>query len=83
MRSFLTFLSAFVVIFMMYSLFIITLTENNSDHFPNTYAGKIISPLKIKMSIEQIDSISAFENYKFTAANYYRDNFIKNKSGKD
>ena len=78
MRSFLTFLSAFVVIFIMYSLFFITLTERNSDHVPNIYSGENISPLKIKMSIEQIDSLTAFENYKFTAANYYKDNISKN-----
>ena len=83
MRSFLTFLSAFVVIFMMYSLFFITLTERNSDHVPNTYSGKNISPLKIKMSIEQIDSLTAFENYKFTIANNYRDNVVKNSNSKD
>jgi hypothetical protein len=78
MRSFLIFLTAFIVIFMVYSLFFITLTEKNNDHFQNKYSGKIISSLKIKMSIEQIDSLTAFENYKFTIANNYKNNVIKN-----
>ena len=77
MRSFLIFLSAFIVIFMTYTLFLITLTERNNDHFSNRDSGKDISPLKIKMSIEQIDSLTAFENYKFTIANNYKDNVIK------
>jgi hypothetical protein len=78
MRSLLIFLSAFIVIFMTYTLFFITLTEKNNDHVQNRYSGSNVSPLKIKMSIEQIDSLTAFENYKFTAANYYRDNISKN-----
>jgi hypothetical protein len=73
MRTLFTFLSAFIVIIILYTLFIITAKQENNEHQPLSGAVNSISPLKIKMSIGQIDSLSANENYGFTIGNYYRD----------
>lgn len=78
MRSILIFLSAFVVIFLMYSLFVYTLTEKKNEQFQNSQVEEKITPLKEKLSIDQIDSLSASENYKFTIENYYKDVSPKN-----
>jgi hypothetical protein len=73
MRTLFVFLSAFIVIFLIYTLFIITTTQKNAEHPSISENAETTTPMKIKMSIDQIDSISAFENYSFTVGNYYKD----------
>ena len=77
MKNLFIFLSAFIVIFLLYSLFIYTITRKNKEHPPNSYQVNNVSALRVKLSIEQIDSLSASENYKFTIANYYKDSVPK------
>ena len=77
MKGILIFLSAFIVIFILYSLFILTITERNTGHLPNSFTEERISPLKVKWSISKIDSLSASENYRFTIDNYYKDSAPK------
>lgn len=73
MKSFLIFLSAFVVILVLFSLAAFTLIENNNEHHANSNTSTSMTALKAKLSIDQIDSLSAFENYRFTIENYYKD----------
>jgi hypothetical protein len=75
MRNFLTFLSAFILIFLLYSLFFLTVTRINKNNATsiNSYNNKNVLSRKVKWSIEQIDSLTASENYRFTIQNYYKD----------
>jgi hypothetical protein len=60
---------------MLYSLFFYSVTRENgkNEDQTNSYSNENISAQKVKLSIQQIDSITAFENYKFTIENYYND----------
>ena len=73
MRNFLTFLSALVVILLVYSLFYLTVTRSNKNRASSTITNidKNLSSWINRLSIQQIDSLTAFENYKFTIANSY------------
>jgi hypothetical protein len=75
MRSFLTFLSSFLVILLLYSLFFYTVSRNTkiTENLSNSCTNENLLARKAKLSIVRIDSLTAFENYKFTIANYYRD----------
>jgi hypothetical protein len=75
MRSFLTFLSSFMVILLLYSLFFYTVSQNTkiAENLSNSCTNENLLARKTKLSIMRIDSLTAFENYKFTIANYYRD----------
>jgi hypothetical protein len=79
MRSFLSFLSALIVILLLYSLFYLTVTGSNRNRASSTITNtdKNLSSWKNRSSIQQIDSLTAFENYRFTIANYYKDSVPK------
>ena len=84
MRSFLIFLSVFIVFALVYYLLFYTITYKTKDikftdsgsrtiYPQNSFVYKISEYLQVKLSMKQIDSLTAFENYKFTIANYYKD----------
>jgi hypothetical protein len=75
MKKFLVFLSALIVFGLVYYLLFYTVTYKTKDTHnpPNSFAYQYSEYRKVKLSIKQIDSLTSFENYKFTVMNYYKD----------
>ena len=75
MKKFLVFLSALIVFGLVYYLLFYTVTYKTKDTHnpPNSVAYQYSEYRKVKLSIKQIDSLTSFENYKFTVMNYYKD----------
>jgi hypothetical protein len=75
MRTFIAFLSSLIVVVLLYTLFFDSVTRKakKDDHLLKSYTIENASARKVKLSMEQIDSLTAFENYKFTIENYSRD----------
>jgi hypothetical protein len=75
MRKISVFLSVLIVFVLIYFLFFYTISFKSKDK--NIRANSIVYKnaefMIHKLSMKQIDSLTAFENYKFTIENYYKD----------
>lgn len=74
MRGFLIFLSVFIVFAFVYLLLFDTITYKTKHSInQNLILNESSQNWKLKLSMKQIDSLTAFENYKFTINNYSKD----------
>jgi hypothetical protein len=75
MRSFLIFLSVLIVFVLVYYVFLDTIINKakNSNYPQKSVTYKSDEYRIVKLSMRQIDSLTAFENYRFTLENYIMD----------
>ena len=75
MRRFFVILSVLIVFGFVFYLLFYTVTKKTRDsHNPqNSIDHQYSEYQKVKLSMRQIDSLTSFENYKFTVLNYYKD----------
>ena len=75
MRKFSVLLSVLILFVLIYFLFFYSVTYKSKDTNIRTRSivDKNTEYMSHKLSMKQIDSLTAFENYKFTIDNYYKD----------
>ena len=75
MRKFSVLLSVLILFVLVYFLFFYSVTykSKNNNIQANSNLDKNSEYMIRKLSMKQIDSTTAFENYRFTIENYYKD----------